>query len=404
MLNRTLRPLFLALLAALTVLPRIGQAEEHRVPIVILVSIDGFRADYLDREITPNLLALAQGGIHAVMRPSFPSKTFPNHWTLVTGQRPDRHGIVANRMEDPARPGEVFTMASEDPFWWSGATPIWIEAEQAGIRTATVFWPGSPVPFVGKRPSDWHQYHQAIDNVQRVNAVLDLVRRPAAIRPRFISLYFDTVDTAGHHFGPDDQRTNAALAEVDARIGDLRRGLAEMEQPANLVLVSDHGMAAISADRAINLNEIAAPNLYRVIEDGPFASIEPRPGEEQALEKALMRPHEHMECWRRQDIPTRFEYGRNPRVSTFFCLAEVGWMITAGPPRRPIAGGTHGYDNASPEMAALFIANGPAIVPGATFGAFDNVAIAPLLRRLLGLPAAPDSQDSTIPYAKVIRP
>ena len=401
---RSLRSFVLALLWAWTLIPASAQAEEARPPIVILVSIDGFRADYLDRGLTPTLLALAQGGTRAVMRPSFPSKTFPNHWTLVTGERPDRHGIVANRMEDPARPGETFTMASDDPFWWSAATPLWVEAERAGIRTATVFWPGSNVPFGTTRPSDWREFNEAIDNTQRVNAVLDLARRPATIRPRFIALYFDTIDTAGHNYGPDDQRTNAALAEIDARIGDLRRGLAEMGQDADLVLVSDHGMAAVSPERVIDLNTIVPSRKFRTIETGTFATIVPQRGQDKALAKALLSPHPHMQCWRRQDIPAAFHYGQNPRIAPFFCLAEVGWTIITGPPRRPVSGGAHGYDPAATEMAALFIASGPGIAPGVTLPPIDNVAVAPLLRHLLGLPPVPSSDQSALPYAKVIRP
>src|SRR5690606_17571215 len=149
--------------------------------------------------VTPNLSRLAAQGVSAPMRPSFPSKTFPNHWTLVTGLRPDRHGITANRIEDPKRPDEVFNMSNDDPFWWNTAEPSWVDAEKAGIRTATQFWPGSNVAIGGhkekptdweaiggRRPSDWSQFNQSITGEQRVNGILDWVRRPAAIRPRFL--------------------------------------------------------------------------------------------------------------------------------------------------------------------------------------------------------------------------
>ena len=159
--------------------------------------------------------ALAAGGTEASMRPSFPTKTFPNHWAIVTGDRPDRSGIVANNMEDDSRPKDKFTMASDDPYWWNEAEPIWITAEKQGVRTATMFWPGSNVAWGGNkaaewpyrisggsRPSDWAQFNEAISPTQRVNGVLDVLRRPADIRPRFVTLYFDEVDTAGHNNGP----------------------------------------------------------------------------------------------------------------------------------------------------------------------------------------------------------
>jgi len=376
----------------------------YKPPVVILISIDGFRADYLDRGVTPNLTALAHRGTRAAMRPSFPSKTFPNHWTLVTGLRPDRHGITANRIEDPARPGQAFTMASDDPFWWSAATPLWIDAERAGIRSATMFWPGSNVDFGAARPADWQQYNQAVTAAQRVNAVIDWLRRPPAIRPRFVTLYFDTVDTIGHEYGPDDPRTTAALAEVDAQIGALVRDLAQLGQPADLVIVADHGMAAISAERVIRFDQIAEPALYRVIESGPFITLEPPPANADKLAAAILKPHDHMQCWRKDQIPEQLHYGRNPRVPPFLCLADPGWMILPAAPEKPVSGGAHGYDNAAPEMAALFIAAGPHIRAHAPLAPFDNVDIEPLLRDLLHMPNDPAVDGTDAPFKELIRP
>ena len=149
----------------------VGEKTEQRDPVTILISIDGFRPDYLERGITPNLSALAASGIYGPMRPSFPSKTFPNHWTLVTGKTPDHHGIVGNTMEDAARPGEVFKMATQDPFWWNQAEPIWITAEKQGIRSATMFWPGSEVDFNGVRPADWWPFNQKLSNDRRIKSI-----------------------------------------------------------------------------------------------------------------------------------------------------------------------------------------------------------------------------------------
>jgi len=388
---------------------------EARQPVTILVSIDGFRADYLDRGITPNLSALAAHGISAAMRPSFPSKTFPNHWTLVTGKVPDHHGIVANRFEDPARPGEVFTMASDDPFWWNAAEPIWVTAEKAGIRTATMFWPGSNVAWGGQRekrewsettggtrPSDWQQYNQAVTPVQRVSAVIDWMRRPAATRPKLVTLYFDQVDTAGHHYGPVDPHTNEAIADADRDIGLLVEGLRELGQPANLVIVADHGMAATSSERVIALDKFTDPKLYDVGDTGPFATITPAKGKDAKVAAALLKPHDHMQCWRKQDIPARLRYGTNPRIAPYFCLAETGWEIAKTAPKEAKSGGSHGYDNAAPEMAALFVAAGPAFRPAGKLAAFDNVDIAPLLRDLLGLPQASDGDGNDTPFGPVL--
>lgn len=388
-------------------------AAEVRAPVTILVSIDGFHPDYLKRGVTPTLSRLAAEGVSAPMRPSFPSKTYPNHWTLVTGLRPDRHGIVANRMEDPARPDDRFTMASDDPFWWNAAAPIWVDAEQAGIRTATMFWPGSTVAIGGHkekpgdweviggtRPSDWWAYNEAVTGEQRVNGILDWLRRPAAIRPRLLTLYFDIVDTAGHDAGPDGAGTTAAVATVDRQIAALVAGLAELHQPANLVIVSDHGMAATSSARTIDLNALLSPEDYHLVEATTFLSLAPNPGREATVEAALLRPHPHMQCWRKADIPARLHYGSNPRVTPLFCLAETGWMIRTKPSTKA-GGGEHGYDNAAPEMTALFIANGPAFRP-ARLAPFDNVDVYPLLRDLIGLPPKPGVDGSDAPFRTVL--
>ena len=389
---------------------------EARAPITLLISIDGFRPDYLSRGVTPTLSGLAAGGASAAMRPSFPSKTFPNHYALVTGKRPDGNGIVANKMEDAAKPKDTFTMATDDPFWWNESTPIWVDAEKAGVRSATMFWPGSNVAnggtraaewpndiVGGVRPQDWMQYNEAISDVQRVNGVLDWMRRPAAIRPRFVTMYFDEVDTAGHQHGPDSVEVNKAVADVDASIKSLIDGLAALGQPVNLVIVADHGMAATSSTRVIALDTVATPGDYRVVETGPYAALAAVPGHEKALEAALLGPHDHMRCWRKAEIPDRFHYGRNPRVPPYLCLAEIGWQVSEHPPKKAETGGAHGYDNAAPEMAALFIANGPAFSAGAALPAFDNVDVYPLLARLIGVTPRPGDGDATV-FTAALKP
>lgn len=389
---------------------------ERREPVTILVSIDGFHPGYLDRGVTPNLSQLAVEGATGEMRPSFPSKTFPNHWTLVTGVTPDRHGIVANNMEDSERPGELFTMASDDPFWWNGAEPIWVTAEKAGVRTGTIFWPGSNVGWGGTRasewphrvtdgarPSTWQQYAEPVTDRQRVDAAIDLLRRPAETRPRFLTIYFEAVDTAGHQFGPNAQATTEAIADVDRTVGRLTSELARLDQTANLVIVSDHGMAATSSERTVALDKLVAPADARVFEAGPYATFHPAPGRERAVEAALLKPHPHMTCWRKGEMPARFRYGRNPRVPPYLCLAETGWMLAKTAPMKLAGGGNHGYDNQAPEMRALFIANGPAFRAGVRVATFDNVAVAPLLRELIGLPAGQGLDGTITPLKSALK-
>ena len=399
------------LLAALAAFPTFAGAQpatvptaQHRTedrPATILISIDGFRFDYLERGLTPNLAALAARGVTAPMKPSFPTKTFPNHYTIVTGLRPDRHGIVSNNMLDPRRPGVRFSLGNHsqafDPFWWEEAEPLWITAERAGIRTATEFWPGSEAAIHGLRPSDWHRFDEAVTNRQRVETVLDWMRRPADVRPAFVTLYFDIVDTQGHRFGPDSDELNAALAEVDGQIGYLIDGLAAMDRTADIVVVSDHGMRAVDAARVIQLDDMLAPESYLLIDGGPFASIEPAAGTDRIVYDALLTPHPHMDCWEREDIPERFAYGSNPRVGAILCLAEPGWLITQGTPRHPVAGGSHGWDNADPQMQALFIATGPRLSAATPVTDLENVDVYALLAALVGVaPMAHDGDDDAL--------
>lgn len=386
--------------------PRSAAVVTQREPVTILISIDGFHPNYLSRGLTPTLTRLAAEGAYARMRPSFPTKTFPNHWTLVTGLVPDHHGITANRMEDQGKPEEPFTMATVDPYWWNEAKPVWVEAEEAGIRTAAMFWPGSAVPWGGTAvrfgpvedgilPSDWQQFSMQVSNTQRVNSVLDWLRRPDDIRPEFVTLYFDTVDSAGHDGGPDSETLAKALGDVDAHIANLVDGLAGLDQSANLVIVSDHGMAATSSERVIALDGILDESSYRLIEAGAYATFEPVEGREAEFEAALGVGHPHMDCWRKDNIPARFQYGTHERIPPFFCLPETGWTISASRPNTQWTGGNHGYDPFAPEMAALFIGYGPAFREGTTLQPFQNTAIAPLIRELVGLPPA-SRADGTI--------
>jgi predicted AlkP superfamily pyrophosphatase or phosphodiesterase len=374
--------------------------ESPRKPVTILISIDGFCADYLDRGITPNLSRLAAEGAHGKLRPSFPTKTFPNHYAMVTGKSPDTNGIVGNNMIDPRRPGVTFSLGdpkqSLDPFWWNEAEPAWVTAGKAGVRSATMFWPGSEVAIHGSRPPDWLRYDANISYAQRVNTILDWMRRPADIRPAFVTLYFEAVDDAGHAFGPDSAEVNAAIAEVDARIGELVAGLAAMGQPAQMIVVADHGMRAIDESRTIQLADLIDLPSIVAVETGPYAAIEPAAGTDDRVYKALLKPHDKMTCNRREELPKRLHYGRNARVAAIICIAEPGWSIIAGTPTWPVKGGAHGYDNQDPGMLALFVANGTGLK--GDVGIVDNIEVYPLLMRLIGV--APLPSDATGELAK----
>jgi len=386
----------LALAACATTTPPASTVGvERRSPVTILISIDAFRPDYLDRGNTPVLDALARGGVKATMRPSFPTLTFPNHYTLVTGLRPDRHGIVSNTLYDPRRPGTRFQskeLESSDPFWWAEAEPIWITAEKHGVRAGTMFWPGQEAPHDGLRASDWARFDPNFTDAQRVRTVMDWMRRPAGIRPAFVTIYFDLIDRTGHKQGPHSDAMIAAVRQIDALIGELDAGLKALGQSANLVIVSDHGMRAIEPERTVFIQKLLPPGSFRLITFGPFATIDALPGHEEAVAQALLAPNPGMECWRKADVPARFRYGKNPRVAGFLCLARAGGEVMLDKP--PTNKGDHGYDPDDPDMTALFLVNGPAFRRNAAIPAkFDNVDLYPMLAALIGVPAIPGDGD-----------
>lgn len=368
---------------------------------LILVSIDGFRADYFARGHTPTLAALAADGVRAeALKPSFPTLTFPNHYTLVTGLYPDHHGIIHNRMADPAfAHGFVYKEQAtiEDPRWWGGE-PLWVSAEKHGVRSATMFWPGSSVAITGVLPSYWKTFDAKVTAGQRVDQVLAWLDLPAARRPRFLTLYFDQVDHEGHEHGPDSPEVDAALGDVDEALARLVDGLRRRGRldVTDVVVVSDHGLAATSPDARSYLDDFVPLADIDVVNYGILAGIEPHAGKTAEVERALLQPHPHMQCWRKGELPARLHYGTNPRIPSLLCLAAHGGSITShgydekGGRYSP---GEHGYDNDDPSMRALFVARGPDFRRGTVVPGFDNVDVYPLLAKLLGITPRPNDGD-----------
>lgn len=376
-----------------------GPAAEER-PYLLLVSIDGFRADYLDLGLTPNLQRLAGNGVRAQwMTPSYPSLTFPNHYTVVTGLRPDHHGVVHNTMSD-AGLGD-FRIRDRDAVgngaWWGGE-PIWVGAEKAGLATAAMFWVGSEAPVQGVRPGRWSQFDSEVAIDERVDRVLGWLSEPPATRPRLATLYFEHLDSAGHRNGPHAPETLEVLARMDAAIGRLVDGLAArgLADQVDLVVVSDHGMAEVPAGQVIAVEDMVDPADAELVSAGQSVGFAPRAGRVEAAETRLLGRHGHYECWRRDELPERWEYGTHPRVPPVVCQMDEGWDALP----REYAGraaertrGSHGFDPALPSMRAIFIADGPSFADGKVVPAIDNVDVYPLLARLLGIDQAPNDGD-----------
>ena len=374
-------------------------------PTIILISIDGFRSDYLDKYEPPNLKSLAQNGVRAKwMTPSFPSKTFPNHYTIVTGLYPQDNGIVENNVFDKTFNASL-TMSNRDEVnkgrWWLGE-PIWVTAEKQGQKTAPYFWPGSEAEIGGVRPTYWKPYDGKVPNDARVDTIFGWLDLPVNERPTFLTLYFSDVDAAGHDFSPDSPGTRDAVLRVDAVLGKLIDGLKKrgIWSDVNLIIVSDHGMTVEDPKNTIVLDLLFDPGLAEKVFWTPeIVSIFPNPGKEDLIYKTLSdKLPAHAKVYRKAEMPARFHYSNSPRIAPLLVLPDEGWtLITkAKLDEQKIEGkvealkGGHGYDNELPSMRAIFIAEGPAFKQGVVIEPFENVDVYNLLAKILGLKPAPN--------------
>ena len=371
----------------------------QQAPRVLLIGLDGFRADYLERPAALHLRALAARGVRADrMIPAFPSKTFPNHYSIVTGLAPEHHGIVANAMRDPAL--GLFRLsdrtAVQTSGWWGGE-PIWVTAERQGRRAATYFWPGSEAAIGGVRPSWWYPYDGTRPNADRERQVLEWLALPPDSAPAFIALYFSDTDDAGHRYGPDAPQVDSAIARVDAAVGRLVAGIARLglTDVVNVIVVADHGMAAVAPERTIVLDDYLDLTTVEIIDLNPVAMITPVDGDVDRVMRALHGRHPALSVYRRGETPSAFRFRTHPRITPIVAVADDGWsLVTRGARTREAAvqavgGGAHGYDPRFPSMAALFVAAGPGIAVGRTVPAFQNIHVYPLMAELLRLRPAP---------------
>ena len=362
-------------------------------PYVILVSLDGFRPDYAQRYGARNLRALAGRGAHAPqgMIPTYPSVTFPNHYSIVTGLYPENHGIVANNFYDPRRRQRfVYTdrSTSADGSWYGGV-PLWVLAERQGMRSACLFWPGAEAEIGGMRPTYNVFYDPRISNEKRIDQIVAWLRLPAQRRPHFITLYFGDADRAGHETGTNSRETAQAVRHLDGLIARLVAALALLPLPVNLFVVSDHGMVNtegpwIDLERYANLSgfETVGSLLYPPSEAAAARVYSRLRG---ASDKFLV--------YRRSQLPAHLRYSRNPRIGDPVVIPTGPYLIRARgsgnagetPPK-----GMHGYDPQGMEaIRGIFYAAGPDIRAGARVAPFENLHLYPLMARILGLLTGP---------------
>ena len=383
-----------------------GQGVKPPDPILILVSFDAWRWDLIDRAPVPNLRALAARGVRAEgLMPPFPSKTFPSHYTIVTGLYPANHGIISNSIRDDAI-GERFTMSAptaRDSRWWSGE-PLWATTVKQGRRAASMFWPGSEVEIGGVRPSEYRPFDDAFPNSGRVKQVLTWLSLPEGQRPSFITVYFSDVDTASHSYGPESAETLAAAARLDAVLGELVAGVDArgLTDRTNIVIVSDHGISPQSPERRIVLDDYVDLATVNIVDWSPVLHIAPRTGTVAELYDKLRDKHPALAVYRREDLPAHLRYSGNPRIQPIIALAADGWTITSrerfdrDQKEQRFSKGDHGYDGRYRSMHGLFVAAGPMVRRGMVVPAFENVHLYELMCRMLGLKPAKNDGDPSV--------
>ncbi|KAK8378339.1 hypothetical protein O3P69_011080 [Scylla paramamosain] len=376
--------------------------EEH--PLV-LISLDGFRVEYLRRGLTPTLQVLRNKGTSApYMKPSFPTITFPNHYTLVTGMYPAAHGIIANKFYDPSFDAE-FRVGRAEFFkkrWWGGE-PLWSTVQRQGKKAATFFWPGSEVE--GHNPTYWYYYNESVPLTNRVDKVLSWLELPPNTRPSFVTLYMHDPDSTGHDYGPESPQMNAKLVELDEVIAQLVEGLKErgLLSCVNLFIVADHGMADAGQERLIDLSTYlpALPERARVW-GGGFARFGPSddsPENKEAMMRALACKRDEMRVYERELLPVRWHMGAQKRVESVVVEVDPGYTV-GGDSTFKADEGEHGYDDHFPSMNALFLGYGPDLARSKEVEAFQNIEFhARAKQRNVGGAASSPSTSPAAPAA-----
>ena len=383
-----------------------AQRRSDSDPILVLISFDGWRWDYLDRLPAPNLKALAARGVRAKeLVPSFPTFTFPNHYTIVTGLYPGHHGIVHNTIDELTYPLRFSMSAAtaKEGRWWGGE-PVWVTAELQGRRAAPLFWPGSEAPIGGVRPTAWLPFDDKVPATERVQRTLELLALPDDRRPSFLTAYFSDVDHAGHESGPDSAELVTAASRLDTALGELVAGVRQLglDDRTTFVVVSDHGMTTTPADRFIYLDDYVDMDSIDFVDMGAFLQLRPYPALIEAVYRQLRGRHPHLAIYKREELPPRFHYRDNPRIQPIVGVLDEGWTLTTHAreaERAPDASprnGAHGYDPRIASMHGLFIAAGAGVRRGVIAAAFENIHIYDFLCAILRLTPAKNDGDAAV--------
>ena len=375
----------------------LGQNNDY----LILISWDGCRWDYLNRGITPNVQKLIDGGVRAEsLQPSFPSKTFPNHYTLVTGLYPQNHGIIFNRFTD-VRTGDSYRVKKDGSIhedkWYKGES-LWFCAQKQGIKSGVVFWPGSETH--NKHPDYFLAYDHNMPHEKRIDQMMEWIDLPEGQRPHLLLIYFPDTDDAGHKFGPDSKEVNQALKKLDTTLGELicRLKKADIFERTNIVLVSDHGMTPIYKENGIDISNMLSGFDFIANGYDPNLTFFPDEAQTDKMYEILKKNEKGYYVYRKEEIPHELKISKSPYIGEITVMANPGYYfkINSTEPAK----GAHGFDNKTKDMHGVFVAYGPAFKSGFQSGTIQNIDVYPLLCKALDLTPSPaiDGQISRVEH------
>lgn len=400
-------------------------------PTTLIISLDGFRADFLQRGLTPRLNAFVKEGVSPkYMLPSFPSVTFPNHYTLATGLYPESHGVVGNSFWDPKLQAEFYYTdpdRSMDAKWWGGEA-FWITAENQGVRTAIHMWPGSEVP-TDVEPSYVDKFNSKERLSNKVARILELLDKPGMEvpssdtknrRPQIIAAYVPNVDADGHKYGPNSTEIRTTISSVDSMLDQIFQGLEQrnLTNIVNVIIVSDHGMATTDVSRMFQIEDLIDMSKVDRLDGWPLVGVRPKnitdlpELHKQAAEKAKSNPAFDVYL-RDQDMPERYHFSNNDRIAPLWIIPKTGWAIVTKEEFNIEEGkskglvfnprGLHGYDHEHPLMRAIFIARGPAFphVPNSKLDVFQNIEVYNILCDSVGMKPMPNNGTLRLPLKPV---
>ncbi|EDO48960.1 predicted protein [Nematostella vectensis] len=360
---------------------------------VILLSFDGFRWDYMEKTATPNLDFIAKTGVRAkYVKSIFPTQTFPNHFTIVTGLYAESHGIVANTMYDPELKSWFF-MNNTETKWWDGGEPVWVTNQHQGGTSAVVFWPGSETVIRGVQPTYFMKYDERVTYQSRVDRLMKAldIRKPAT----FLAAYFEEPDHSGHMYGPESEEVVIAIRKVDTITGYLVKQLQKRHllEKVNIIITSDHGMSSISSKKLVFLEDYIPPQSYKwinVLQWGAFAQILPMKGWSNQI-LLVLKDVDHLNVYKKSSIPKQYHYTKNRRIAPIIIIADEGWSVVKNRTVDFKGMGNHGYSNKYQSMGAFFVARGPYFKRNYISKPLNNVDIYPLVCDILQIKAAPNN-------------